>query len=264
MHVDSLFLVTAGTAFVNSLGPLSNGVTTAFFEKAREAFTFIVIDGCPILPVIDGLLVSQHADTVVLSVRRDTVRRPGRRPARNFRSLDRGNASPCSMAAAKTYVAILRAGDCARVEAAKATVDAGSQADRRKSPRSAGRSIVFCGIGCECRKERRWLPCDGRESVLEEIALDVYRPLPMKILLLNQCFYPDVVSSAQHLTDLAVALAARRRSALWSRVATATIIRPSAFPTARRGGAFPSSAFPASAWASGRGDPAGWISPVPG
>ena len=31
----------------------------------------------------------------------------------------------------------------------------------------------------------------------------------MKILLLNQCFYPDVVSTAQHLTDLATALAAR-------------------------------------------------------
>jgi len=30
----------------------------------------------------------------------------------------------------------------------------------------------------------------------------------MKILLLNQCFYPDVASTAQHLTDLAVELAA--------------------------------------------------------
>ena len=30
----------------------------------------------------------------------------------------------------------------------------------------------------------------------------------MRILLLNQCFYPDVVSTAQHLTDLATALAA--------------------------------------------------------
>ncbi len=29
----------------------------------------------------------------------------------------------------------------------------------------------------------------------------------MKILLLNQCFYPDVVSTAQHLTDLATGLA---------------------------------------------------------
>jgi len=31
----------------------------------------------------------------------------------------------------------------------------------------------------------------------------------LKILLLNQCFYPDVVSTAQHLTDYAVELAAR-------------------------------------------------------
>lgn len=30
----------------------------------------------------------------------------------------------------------------------------------------------------------------------------------MNVLLLNQCFYPDVVSTAQHLTDLAVELAA--------------------------------------------------------
>src|SRR5947209_5768173 len=29
----------------------------------------------------------------------------------------------------------------------------------------------------------------------------------MRILLLNQCFYPDVVATAQHLTDLAVELA---------------------------------------------------------
>jgi glycosyltransferase involved in cell wall biosynthesis len=33
--------------------------------------------------------------------------------------------------------------------------------------------------------------------------------LSLKILLLNQCFYPDVVSTAQHLTDLATALTTR-------------------------------------------------------
>jgi colanic acid biosynthesis glycosyl transferase WcaI len=31
----------------------------------------------------------------------------------------------------------------------------------------------------------------------------------LRILLLNQCFYPDVVSTAQHLTDLATALSSR-------------------------------------------------------
>jgi len=34
----------------------------------------------------------------------------------------------------------------------------------------------------------------------------------LKILLLNQCFYPDVVSTAQHLTDLAVELVERGNS----------------------------------------------------
>lgn len=34
----------------------------------------------------------------------------------------------------------------------------------------------------------------------------------MRILLLNQCFYPDIVSTAQHLTDLAVALTERGHS----------------------------------------------------
>jgi len=34
----------------------------------------------------------------------------------------------------------------------------------------------------------------------------------LKILLLNQCFYPDVVSTAQHLTDLAVELVQRGNS----------------------------------------------------
>ncbi len=73
---ENLSVVTAGTALPDLLGPLANGVTTAFFEQARAGFTFVVVDGCPILPVIDGLLVSQHADTVLLSVRRDTSQAP--------------------------------------------------------------------------------------------------------------------------------------------------------------------------------------------
>ena len=73
---ENLFIITAGDSRLEAdVGPLANGATTSFFEKARAAFTFIVVDGCPILPVIDGLLVSQHADTVVLSVRRDTSQR---------------------------------------------------------------------------------------------------------------------------------------------------------------------------------------------
>src|SRR6058998_1648363 len=35
------------------------------------------------------------------------------------------------------------------------------------------------------------------------------KPKLVRFLLLNQCFYPDVVSTAQHLTDLARELSAR-------------------------------------------------------
>ena len=61
-------------------------MTAAFFEQARAAFDFVVVDSSPILPVIDGLLVSQYADTVVVSVRRDTSEAPKSCGlARNFR-----------------------------------------------------------------------------------------------------------------------------------------------------------------------------------
>ena len=69
---ENLAVITAGESPLESLGPLANGATTSFFEMARATFAFIVVDGSPILPVVDGLLVSQHADTVVLSVCRDT------------------------------------------------------------------------------------------------------------------------------------------------------------------------------------------------
>jgi polysaccharide biosynthesis transport protein len=72
----NLSIISAGSPLFDSLGRLSNGATTAFFAKARAGFTFVIVDGSPILPVIDGLLASQHADTVVLSVRRDKSEAP--------------------------------------------------------------------------------------------------------------------------------------------------------------------------------------------
>lgn len=70
-EIDNLSLLTAGSPFFNSLGTLANGVTRSLFEKVREEFEFVVVDGSPILPVVDALLASQHVDSVVLSIRRD-------------------------------------------------------------------------------------------------------------------------------------------------------------------------------------------------
>ncbi len=76
-----LSLLTAGAPFTNSLGTLSNGVTRSLFDQARQNFEFVVVDGSPILPVVDALLTSQHVDTVVLSVRRDVSEAPRIRAA---------------------------------------------------------------------------------------------------------------------------------------------------------------------------------------
>jgi Mrp family chromosome partitioning ATPase len=69
--LDNLSILTAGSPFADSLGTLSNGVTRSLFDKARGDFDFVIVDGSPILPVVDALLTSQHVDAVVLSVRRD-------------------------------------------------------------------------------------------------------------------------------------------------------------------------------------------------
>jgi polysaccharide biosynthesis transport protein len=69
--LKNLSLLTAGSPFTDSLGTLSNGVTRSLFDKARGDYDFVIVDGSPILPVVDALLTSQHVDTVVLAVRRD-------------------------------------------------------------------------------------------------------------------------------------------------------------------------------------------------
>jgi capsular exopolysaccharide synthesis family protein len=68
---DNLSLLPAGSPFADSLGTLSNGVTRSLFKQVRDQFEFVVVDGSPILPVVDSLLASQHVDSVVLSIRRD-------------------------------------------------------------------------------------------------------------------------------------------------------------------------------------------------
>ncbi len=51
---------------LNSLGDL--------LEPLKKDYDFIVVDSSPLLPVTDGLLVAQHMDGVILSIRRDVSR----------------------------------------------------------------------------------------------------------------------------------------------------------------------------------------------
>ncbi len=69
-------MVTAGRWDRPTLASLSNGSAAAMFKQLREEYDFVVVDTSPILPVADARFVSQHVDSVVLSVFRDISQAP--------------------------------------------------------------------------------------------------------------------------------------------------------------------------------------------
>ena len=79
------------------------------------------------------------------------------------------------------------------------------------------RAVARCiKVGAESRAAGRFgdnLPLDRKLSRLPVGAAGStsysLKVLRMRVLLLNQCFYPDHVATAQHLTDLALALVER-------------------------------------------------------
>ncbi len=72
----ALSVITAGVWKSGSVEVLANGSTSALFEKLRSEYDFVIVDGSPILPVVDTRFISQHVDGVVLSVLRDVSRVP--------------------------------------------------------------------------------------------------------------------------------------------------------------------------------------------
>lgn len=73
---DNLSVVTAGRWDRHALAALANGAAAQIFERLRAEHEFVVVDASPILPVADTRFVSQHVDTVVLSVFRDVSQAP--------------------------------------------------------------------------------------------------------------------------------------------------------------------------------------------
>jgi len=69
--IDNLSLVAAGRRNESTLGQLAGDEIEKVFQTLRTGFDFIVVDGSPVLPVVDARLIGQHVDSVVLSVLRD-------------------------------------------------------------------------------------------------------------------------------------------------------------------------------------------------
>ncbi|MBN2217315.1 MAG: AAA family ATPase, partial [Pirellulales bacterium] len=72
----NLEVITAGRCDRHALQALANGGDKRLFDALRERYDFVIVDGSPILPVADSRYVSQHVDSVVLSVFRDFSRAP--------------------------------------------------------------------------------------------------------------------------------------------------------------------------------------------
>ena len=73
---ERLSVITAGNWSHGSVEVLANGSTRSLFDSLRSEYDFVIVDGSPILPVVDTRFISQHVDGVVLSVLRDVSRIP--------------------------------------------------------------------------------------------------------------------------------------------------------------------------------------------
>jgi len=70
-NTEGLWLLTAGLCDMDAVHALATDLPQPIFEKLREEFDFIVIDGAPVLGLSDTLSLGQYVDGVILTVLRD-------------------------------------------------------------------------------------------------------------------------------------------------------------------------------------------------
>lgn len=73
---ENLWLIPAGAKRQRALAELTDERVDDLFRELRERFEFIVVDGPPVLPVVDTRLIARHADGVVISLLRDVSELP--------------------------------------------------------------------------------------------------------------------------------------------------------------------------------------------
>ena len=75
--LENLSLLAAGACDRQALQALAQeGILRNVFDELKEQYDFLIVDVSPILPVVDALLVGEHADAVLLSVLRNVSRLP--------------------------------------------------------------------------------------------------------------------------------------------------------------------------------------------
>lgn len=73
-QIPNLSFLPAGMCATKGLSELTAPAMESLFIRLRSSFDFVVIDGSPILPVVDTRVIAQHVDAMILSVLRDVSR----------------------------------------------------------------------------------------------------------------------------------------------------------------------------------------------
>jgi len=75
--VPNLWIIPAGQCSNRVISALAQGhPLETLFNRLRGQFDFIIVDCCPVLPVADALLISQHVDGVLFSIMQDVSQLP--------------------------------------------------------------------------------------------------------------------------------------------------------------------------------------------
>jgi capsular exopolysaccharide synthesis family protein len=74
-EAENLFLLTAGTSPPNPLEVIASQRFSDELDKLRNSFEHIVIDGTPLLPVSDSIVLARIVDVTVLTVKSDDTAR---------------------------------------------------------------------------------------------------------------------------------------------------------------------------------------------
>ncbi len=75
-HAEGLWLLTAGYCDVDAIHALATEQMQPVFDKLRDEYDFIIIDGAPIIGLSDALIFGQYCDGAIISVRRDYSQMP--------------------------------------------------------------------------------------------------------------------------------------------------------------------------------------------
>ncbi len=74
--IDCLWMIAGGQWDQMATAALARTRLPMLLKTLREQYEYIIIDSAPLLPVVDSLLLGQHADGVILSVLREVSQLP--------------------------------------------------------------------------------------------------------------------------------------------------------------------------------------------